>query len=116
PRAPTMRNAALQPHATATGAMTSGATSDPTAVPLWNRPLPRPRSSGGRRFAVTRRAQGQLNASPIPSPARVTVSIRIPEAQAAEAPASDHNATATAYEARTENLSTRNPAGTCTAA
>lgn len=76
--------------------MIKGATSAPTAVPLWKMPLPRPRSSGGSMLAVTRRAQGQLNDSPTPSPARVTASIRAPDAQAAEAPASDQRATAAA--------------------
>ena len=75
-------------------------------------PLPRLRSAGGKTRAVTRNAQGQLNDSPTPSMARQTINIPRPGTTAVAIAASDHQATAAAYDQRRSQRSTRKPAGT----
>ncbi len=96
----------------ARNATTSGVTTAPTAAPELKMPLPRLRSDGGRTRAVTRSAQGQLNDSPTPSKARQTSSIARLGTKAVATAASDHHATAAAYENRRSQRSTRYPAGT----
>ena len=92
--APIVRKAIRQPNAVATPRISVGAIKAPSAAPLLKMPLAMLRSAGGNMLATIRDAQGQLNVSPMPNTARVTMSVGSRYASAAAAPASDHKPTA----------------------
>src|SRR6516165_3400099 len=96
PAAPGTRNAVRQENPTVSWVTTNGVTTAPTAAPELKIPLPRLRSAGGSTRDVTRRAHGQLNASPAPSRARQRIKRPRLGTTAVAIAAIDHQITAAA--------------------
>src|SRR5580658_6184609 len=96
PSNPVNQNAALQPHAAATGVMRSGVRMAPADPPLKVSAMPRDRLDAGNVWTTVRKPPGPAAPSPNPNKARAAAKLPKPAAKACDADASVHNETAAA--------------------